>query len=180
MSKTSDDLDAVRKIVEALESFEPKEQERIIRWAREKLGLWVSSVDQDRTQSSTASTQPTGQQHPSSGPQVDIKAFINLKQPQSDRQLAAVVAYFYKFEAPQPQRKNFITREDLQEACRLAVVERPKRPEQTLVNAQRAGLLDKGPERGTYVINSVGENLVAMALPSSAISTIPTKRNRRK
>jgi len=33
----SDDLDAVRTVVEALDGFEAKDQERIIRWTREKL-----------------------------------------------------------------------------------------------------------------------------------------------
>ena len=38
----SDDLDAVRKVVDALDGFEAKDQERIIRWAREKLQTTVS------------------------------------------------------------------------------------------------------------------------------------------
>ncbi len=40
MSKAKqDDLEAVRAIVAALNSFDAKDQERILRWAREKLGL---------------------------------------------------------------------------------------------------------------------------------------------
>lgn len=39
MTKPTDDLEAVRTIVEALESFESEDKERIIRWAREKLKL---------------------------------------------------------------------------------------------------------------------------------------------
>jgi hypothetical protein len=39
MTKPTDDLEAVRTIVEALESFEADDKERIIRWAREKLKL---------------------------------------------------------------------------------------------------------------------------------------------
>src|SRR5229473_6579890 len=35
----SDDLEAVRTIVAALEGFDAKDKERILRWAREKLGL---------------------------------------------------------------------------------------------------------------------------------------------
>ena len=34
-----DDYEAVRTVVATLESFKPEDQERIIRWAREKLGL---------------------------------------------------------------------------------------------------------------------------------------------
>ncbi len=38
MTKPIDDLEAVRLITEALQGFDPNEQERIIRWAQEKLG----------------------------------------------------------------------------------------------------------------------------------------------
>jgi hypothetical protein len=166
MPRSPDDLDAVRTIIKALEQFEPKEQERILRWVREKLGLWVSSTAPDRLKTASlfederaSSTSPR--------PPIDIKSFLNVKQPASERQLAAAVAYYYRFEAPDPLRKEWITKDDLLNACRMADWDRPKKPEQTLVNAQHAGLLDKGPERGTYVINSVGENLVAMALPEA-------------
>src|SRR5208283_1908916 len=38
MTKPTDDLEAVRAVVEALQGFDAGDQERIIRWAREKLG----------------------------------------------------------------------------------------------------------------------------------------------
>jgi len=177
MSQKPDDLDAVRAIVKALEEFEPKEQERIIRWAREKLGLWVSAEEP----SSIKDTEKHTEEHEiPKKPQFDIKTFIKSKQPKSDRQLVAVVAYYYKYEAPQNQRKDFITKDDILEACRLAVIERPERPEQSLVHAKNAGFVDSGQERGTYAINSVGENLVAMALPSGSDESSQQKRKRGK
>jgi collagenase-like PrtC family protease len=87
-------------------------------------------------------------------------------------QFAVVVAYFHRFEAPEAQRKNFITTEDLQEAARLAVWPRKKQPSVTLNNAIKQGYLDRG-ERGTYRLNAVGENLVAMALPGAANEAPP-------
>ncbi len=39
MTKPTDDLEAVRIVAEALQGFDAGDQERIIRWAREKLGL---------------------------------------------------------------------------------------------------------------------------------------------
>ncbi len=163
MAQASDDLEAVRSIVNALEPFEPKEQERIIRWAREKLGLWVSSASSERV----LTTGTLSEQSPLTKPPVDIKTFLNLKQPKSDNHLAATVAYYYRFEAPENERKFAITKEDFLNACRLAEWKRPNHVAQVLVNSQGAGLLDKGSEKGTYVINSVGENLVAVALPAS-------------
>ena len=39
MTTIPDDLEAVRKVIEALTPFNKDDQERIVRWAREKLGL---------------------------------------------------------------------------------------------------------------------------------------------
>jgi hypothetical protein len=100
-----------------------------------------------------------------SGPVSDIKSFVEKKNPSFDTHFAATVAYYHRFEAPEHLRKESITKEDLQEACRQSGRERLRHPAQTLVNAHAQGLLDRG-DRGAYVINTVGENLVAMALPS--------------
>lgn len=159
-----DDLDAVRTIVAALEGFDENEKERILRWAREKSGL---------VQAPPGPLMPpslSGALHPAttpgaSGQTSDIKSFVEKKDPKSDTQFAATVAYYYRFEAPSHLRKESITREDLLEACRQIDRERLRNPAQTLVNAHAQGLLNRG-ERGAYVINTVGENLVAMALPS--------------
>jgi len=110
-----DDLDAVRTIVAALESFDEKEKERILRWAREKLGL-------GHLQPGTLpSPPPPAAPHPTttpvaSGPASDVKSFVEKKNPTSDIQFAATVAYYYQFEAPGHLRKQSITKEDLQEA----------------------------------------------------------------
>jgi len=50
-----------------------------------------------------------------------------------------------------------MTPADLTKACR-ARRERPPRPAQTLINAYREGLVDRG-KRGKYKLNTVGENL---------------------
>ena len=46
MTKPTDDLEAVRIVAEALQGFDARDQERIIRWAREKLGLVALPVQQ--------------------------------------------------------------------------------------------------------------------------------------
>jgi len=173
MPKPPDDLEAVRILVETLKPFEVNEQERIIRWTIEKIGLSVSSQVLSGQQI-TAKQQITGEQS-SSGiitkKAVDIKTFVSQKNPSSINQFATTVAYYYRFEAPEDQRKDTITSEDLQEACRQVGRSRLLTPAQNLLNAHLAGLLDKGSERGNYSINTVGENLVAMTLPISPKST---------
>ncbi len=49
MTKPTDDLEAVRIVAEALQGFDAQDQERIIRWAREKIGLVPSPAVQPST-----------------------------------------------------------------------------------------------------------------------------------
>ena len=77
-----------------------------------------------------------------------------------------------------------ITGEDLLEACRLANRTRIQHPGQVLINTHGAGLLDKaGDGKGSgYSISTVGENLVAMALPANGtkVVTAPKKKPAKK
>lgn len=171
MTKPADDLDAIRAVVRALEPFDPRERERIIRWAAEKLGM--SAAPTPALQGTPGAVgSPGSLQHPAGGLHAnpspapkDIRSFVVDKNPKSDNQLAAVVAYYYHFEAAPAERKDSIGKEELIDACRKSDRKRPARPEQVLVNTYHAGLLDKAGSAGKYRLNSVGENLVAMVLP---------------
>lgn len=172
-----DDLDAVRTIVGALEGFDAKDKQRILRWVQEKLGLAQQSPpfsSSPATDANLLATPPAALL----GQGSDIKSFVEKKSPSSDTQFAATVAYYYRFESPVQLRKESITSEDLQEACRQVGRVRLPKPAQTLVNAHGQGLLDRG-ERGTYSINTVGENLVAMALPSEGKARTTTRAKNR-
>ncbi|MDT7042853.1 hypothetical protein [Candidatus Nitronereus thalassa] len=181
MTTKPDDLEAVRNIVNSLSGFEPKDQERILRWSREKLGLPTGATENKPL---TPPNQPQPPVHPptvpSHGSGVDIKSFVNEKDPKSNQEFTATIAYYYRFEAPETSRKETITAEDLQEACRLAGRARFQRPAQTLINAHQAGLIDKSGDRGGYAISTVGENLVAMTLPSDGKKSRTPKPSPRK
>lgn len=172
MAKAPDDLEAVRAVTSALSGFSPEEQERVIRWAREKLGLAAAP----RTSPEETIPQPPVQPKPIEqgdraqppGTPKDLKTFVSSKNPKSDVQFAATVAYFYRFEASPEQRRTEIDAAALQNACRLAARQRLKHPGMTLTNAKNQGFLDKGSDTGKFAINSVGENLVAMTLPSQS------------
>ncbi|HEB54835.1 MAG TPA: hypothetical protein ENI98_00745 [Gammaproteobacteria bacterium] len=183
MTKTLDDFEAVRVVVQTLEPFDSKDRERIIRWAREKLGMHAGEV---RQAAPVGTPPPTGEaqteteafgvpSHVRSGK--DIKTFVSEKSPSSDRQLAATVAYYYAFEAPETDQKDSIDKDDLIDACRKAGVRRPTNPGQTLRNAAHAGYLDRA-DTGKYRLNSVGENLVAMVLPESGGAPKPKKKKK--
>jgi hypothetical protein len=61
------------------------------------------------------------------------------------------------------------------EASRKANRERPKNPNVSLVNAKEFGLVDK-VGTGIYEINAVGENLVAVSMPSAGHGNSETKK----
>lgn len=172
MTKEKDDLEAVRTVVEALEGFSPEDQERVIRWAREKIGLAPAPRSWEDRRSAQAppigSPSQSAQSQQPSQVRKDLRTFVAEKQPKSDVQFAATVAYFYRFEAPVEQRRNEVDADTLLEACRLADRKRLKKPGQTLRNAKTLGLMDSGSEAGKFIINTVGENLVAMTLPRKA------------
>jgi hypothetical protein len=179
MSKQLDDLEAARTLIETLEKFNATDQERIIRWAKEKLGLTLTETPKAHAPTVQATTPIHKDVTAQSSKSVDIKTFVSSKNPTTDRQFATTIAYYYRFEAPIDQRKDSITADDLQDACRKVGRKRFKTPAQTLLNTHNAGLLDKAT-RGAYSINTIGENLVAMTLPGSKKNIKQTKQVKRK
>lgn len=179
MPQQKDDLEAVRLVADALEGFEAKDQERIIRWARERLGLAVVPAGSSQPSPPPPSGLPAPNAAALTGSK-DLKTFVAEKKPKNDVQFATTIAYYYRFEAPQNLRKSEINADDLQEGCRLVGRERFKIPGQTLRNAHTLGLLNKGSESGSFAVNSVGENLVAVALPGDGKSISRMKKGKKK
>jgi hypothetical protein len=186
----SDEFSAAKKIVEALKGLERPQQERAIRFASEALGLQLAkspSVAPSPTLSVAAGSQPSAGTHfttSETNRQVDIRQFAASKNPKSDQQFAAVVAYYYQFEAPPDERTDVINAEILGNAARLTNRRRPSR--HALNNAKRAGYLDS-TGHGNFRLNTVGENLVAITLPGGEASSgaravarpKPTRRKRK-
>jgi hypothetical protein len=112
---------------------------------------------------------------PPLGTATDIKTFVAAKKPKSDIQFATTVAYYYRFESPPATRQISINGEVLQEAARLAGRARLANPRNTLNNAKGQGYLDSDSP-GSFSINSVGENLVAMTLPGNSDAGVKAKK----
>jgi hypothetical protein len=182
-AKTVDDFEAVRIVADTLQAFKGEDRERILRWAREKLGMAPGALPLPSTvgsgQASGGATASHSEGVGSASPGAsDIKSFVAQKSPGSDVHFAATVAYYYQFIAPESARKSSIGKEDLVEACRKVDRKRPGSPAQVLVNAYQDGILDRA-DKGQYKLNSVGENLVAMVLPG-AIESKRSKGQRKK
>ncbi|HSZ56672.1 MAG TPA: hypothetical protein VK797_13475 [Tepidisphaeraceae bacterium] len=102
-----------------------------------------------------------------------------LKEPKTDTQFAAVVAYFYQFEAPPDQRKDVIDRETMKHSARLANRKQPPDWRFTLQNARNAGYLESAGD-GNYRLSPVGENLVAITLPGNATASVGKKKKSKR
>ena len=182
MTTSVSDFDAAKAVAEQLKDMEKERQQRILRWVAESLSLDLGIAPATDRRTGETSIVPGGatplrtdaqQAHRHERP-ADIKSFVDSKSPKSDVQFAAVVAYFYRFEASAESRKDFIDAQVLQEAARLTGRRRSPSSLATLNNAKKLGYLDSA-DRGQFQINSVGENLVAMTLPGSEMV-----RSRRK
>ena len=171
------EFDAAKAIVETLGGLDKEKQQRAMRFASETLGLHAAAAPAGPgTPPPAAQGHVPGEKTETSPPGrvVDIRQFTESKAPKTDQQFAAVVAYYYRFEAPANERKEVIGVKDLLEAVRLAERKRPRIPLATLNNAKNKGYLDAAG-RAKFQINSVGENLVAMTLPGKDRPT-PSRR----
>lgn len=163
-----DDFDVAKSIVSQVKDLPSDRRERIFRWVAESIGLLaLPSRPTAPTPAHLAAPASQSAEGPSLeiGGSRDIKTFISSKEPKGDTQYAAAVAYYYRFEAPAAQRRDTINASILQEATRLTGRPRFTSPRNTLNNVKKAGYLDSSSP-GEFSINSVGENLVAMTLPS--------------
>lgn len=187
MTTSTGDFDAAKAVANQLKGMEKARQQRVLRWVAESLGLDINSpapperrpLDTSIPVGGTA-VAPRDPQHPlRQQGSLDIKMFVDSKRPKSDVQFAAVVAYYYRFEAAAETRKDSIDVKTLQDAARLAGRRRPPKPHATLNNAKNLGYLDS-LERGQFRISSVGENLVAMTLPGGERERNRSKANRKR
>jgi hypothetical protein len=176
MATPADEFDATRIIVDQLKDFSAENQQMIIKWACEKLGVSQPSLNPS---SVVVPLENVAESLTSSvlAPAMNIKSFVEEKDPKTDMHFATVVAYYYRFVAQ--ERKETISAEDLQEATRLGGRRRLSNPAKTMSNATSAGLLDNAG-RGLYRVNTVGENLVAMVLPDGAMNGAAPKRKAAK
>lgn len=177
-------FDAAKSIVDALIALDKPSQALAMKFAAETLGLQLAPQSHQPPPSASPLTSPSTTPHGGGATHsTDIKQFTAAKAPKTDQQFAAVVAYFYRFEAPASERRETIDKQTLVEAARLAGRRRPGDATFTLNNAKNSGYLDSVGS-GQFQINSVGENLVAMALPSenadSGKSRSSTKKSAKK
>ena len=175
------EFEAIKTITGVLESLNASAQQRVLRFAMEHLGLGADLRGQEQEGGGGAEVQEGAEQenHEAKEKQiVDIRTFKNEKDPQSDVQMAALVAYYLAELAPEERRKDAISKSDVIEYFKQAGYPLPEAPKDTLPHAKSAGYFDKAGH-GRYKLNPVGHNLVVHKLPGPVGDKAPRSQTRK-
>jgi hypothetical protein len=175
------ELAAIKAVLDALTPLKPDARSNVIDYVFRRLGITLPAPA-----SSNKSTAPpadpvtvVAQPH-HSGAQVDLRSLTNEKDPKTDTQMVAVLAYYLANLAPAGERRDHILPDDIKRYFPSANFELPTGlPSQTLVNAKNAGYLD-ALGGGQYRLNPVGHNLVTHKLPRGEGSTSSRAPRRKK
>jgi hypothetical protein len=178
VAQAPDEFDAAKIIRDSLQGLEKRQQSLALRFAGDALGISSIDVSANSGASTPSSYQhepseiARGDRHPDA--RQDIRQFIDEKKPKTLTEFVTTVAYYFRFIAPDRDKRETITSSDVTNAARLVGRPRPKFPHLCLRDAKNAGFLDPLGS-GAYKINSVGENRV-VALPGAA----PARADRRR
>ena len=160
---------AIDQIISALEALESDARNTAIAAACAHLNLTIAS--EARGQGKETHTPPQAEaaiahhtQLPH-GKKIDIRSLKEEKNPDSAKQMACVVAYYLQELAPESERKNTVSAQDIEKYFKQANFKLPKTVAQVLVDAKRSGYFEVAT-RGEYKLNAVGYNLVAHGLPA--------------
>ncbi|MGD0208950.1 MAG: hypothetical protein ABSC89_15220 [Verrucomicrobiota bacterium] len=164
--KVDPELAAIEQVVNALTPLDIEARSRVVSYVFQRLGL--ANLSSSPAAPTFLPPQPThieGGAHVEGAGVRDIRSLTESKSPNSASEMAAIVAYYLKHLAPQEERKEAISREDIEKYFHQANYPFPEKPEFTLPNAKFAGYLDQAG-RGLYRLNPVGHNLVVHNLPA--------------
>jgi hypothetical protein len=180
------ELKAIQAILSALAGLDAQAKERVFDYVFRRLGIArapTATSTPTVVVASHAPLAPRGGQVPAapSAPSLtDVRSFASTKQPSTDMERVAVVAYFLSELASGSDHKPSITAEDITKYFKQANFPLPARPRQTLHNAKNAGYLDAAAETGAFRLNPVGHNLVVHGLPSAAGAKAKVKAKSKK
>lgn len=170
------ELEAIKRIIESLDTLEIEEKKRVLDYVFNRLGLKGLASEQTVKQFSSLPIDVAAPAQIVSEDSIklssgikDIRSLREEKQPQTAIQMVALVAYYLSEVAPTEERKNTVSSEDITKYFKQAGFSLPKgEPIYTLRNARNAGYFDPTSESGAYKLNPVGYNLIAHNLPGNA------------
>jgi hypothetical protein len=159
---------AIDQIITALEGLDQEARNTAIAAACAHLNVKMSPAAQGHGAGTRApglaESAVAHHAHVNHGKKVDIRSLKEGKNPESAKQMACVVAYYLQELAPEGERKDTISTQDIEKYFKQASFKLPKKVEQVLVDAKRSGYFESAA-RGEYKLNAVGYNLVVHGLP---------------
>lgn len=178
-SEIKNELKAIETITNILQQLDKTAQQRVLQYAMQHLGLQVEQAD--LSPPTLPANRGAQVEQPTKHLQqqvVDIRSLRDQKQPSSDNEMAAIVAYYLSELAPEKNRKNTIGPRDIKTYFIQAGHPLPQRADVTLPNAKGAGYFES-VGYGKYQLNPVGHNLVVHGLPR-AKGESPSRPTRKK
>ena len=157
---------AIDQVVAALEGLDAQARKTALQAACSHLEIELGSSAPTIPFRSVPPPSATSQKPdtPTAGTITDIRSLKEQKQPSSARQMACVVAYYLQELAPETEKKETVSTEDLEKYFKQAGFKLPTKLEQVLADAKRSGYFES-PARGEYRLNAVGYNLVVHTMP---------------
>jgi hypothetical protein len=160
---------AIDQVISALGAFDTADQQTILKavYAHLSISGPAEAAPAGRSYEKPAREEPAAAPPSRAGEGeyagMDIKAFKELKNPSSARQMACVVAYYLAEVATGDERKEVVTTADMEKYFKQGRYALPKKLEQLLVDCRSAGYFESAA-RGEYKLTRVGHNLVAHQL----------------
>lgn len=182
------ELEAINKIIKALDGLEPDEKRRVIEYTLTRLGLKVldSQISPRKREEGMPfiPTQPSNL-HSSSEvtARIDIRALKEEKKPRSAIEMATLVAFYLSELSQAEERQSAIGTAEIAKYFKQASFKLPSGKNggaDTLNNAKNVGYLEPAGGAGRYKLTSVGYNLVAFKLPKGDISAPKRPKNQKK
>jgi hypothetical protein len=171
------ELAAMSAIVTALTPLQDEQRTRVLEYVLGRFGGAVAFETQFSPTISATAPVPTHSNAPAHTSQIqDIRSLKEEKNPRSANEMAVLVAYYVSEIAPASERKNTITKADIEKYFKSAGFRLPADASFTLVNTKNAGYLES-VGGGQYKLNPVGYNLVALRM---GMGTTDRKQPRRK
>ncbi|PPD29018.1 MAG: hypothetical protein CTY20_07890 [Hyphomicrobium sp.] len=152
---------AIDQIATALAGFEGHEQTTILTTVCSLLKIaWPTSGPHNRSQEAPVVSHASAPTASSSYPAgMDIKSLKIAKEPSSAREMACLVAYYLSDLAPPDERKQTISKADIEKYFKQAGYPLPTAMEQVLPDSKKSGYFDSST-RGEYKLTRVGHNQV--------------------
>jgi hypothetical protein len=155
------ELRAINAVVEALKPLRDDERKRVLEYVLARFGAVPLQSPIGGVSASGSASVPLSSLVPVQAVQVqDIRSLKELKGPKSANEMAALVAFYLSEIAPESERRDAVTKADIEKYFKTAGFKLPADANFTLVNAKDAGYLDRIGS-GKYKLNPVGYNLVA-------------------